>query len=56
MLIEPGVSEEENIKKLVGIIGDYPDKTIEVSGAEPSIRLAVLVSVTNSVEHKNFIK
>lgn len=39
------VSENENVKKIHELFGDDPDQTIDASGAQASIRLAILVSM-----------
>ena len=44
LLIKPGVSEKDNIKKMHELFGLQPEITIDASGAEASIRLAILVS------------
>ncbi|XP_024941339.1 sorbitol dehydrogenase isoform X2 [Cephus cinctus] len=41
-LIEKGMSEEDNIKKIHELFGEAPNRTIDASGAQASIRLAIL--------------
>ena len=43
LLIKRDLSEKENIKLIYGIFDGEPDKTIDASGAESCIRLAILV-------------
>ncbi|XP_014599501.1 PREDICTED: sorbitol dehydrogenase-like isoform X1 [Polistes canadensis] len=48
-LIKQEVSEAENIKNIRELFGDDPDKTIDASGAQSSIRLAILVTKSGGV-------
>ncbi|XP_035733998.1 sorbitol dehydrogenase-like [Vespa mandarinia] len=48
-LMEREVSENENVKKIHELFGDDPDKTIDASGAQASIRLAILVTKSGGV-------
>ncbi|KAL2745195.1 dynein axonemal heavy chain 1-like [Vespula maculifrons] len=43
------VSENENVKKIHELFGDDPDQTIDASGAQASIRLAILVTKSGGV-------
>ncbi|XP_043664886.1 sorbitol dehydrogenase-like [Vespula pensylvanica] len=43
------VSESENVKKIHELFGDDPDQTIDASGAQASIRLAILVTKSGGV-------
>jgi len=42
-LSKVGEDEEETVKAVYSLLGGAPDITIECSGAEASIRLAILV-------------
>lgn len=48
MLIKKDVSEKDNIKTIYELFDGQPDKTIDASGAQSSIRLAILVNKTIS--------
>lgn len=42
-LVQKGRSESDTAADIHAIFGDEPDRTIDASGAESSIRLAILV-------------
>lgn len=42
-LVQKERSESETVTDIHGIFGDEPDRTIDASGAQSSIRLAILV-------------
>lgn len=52
MLIKKDVSEKDNIKKIHELFDGEPDKTIDASGAQSSIRLAILVNYVNNILKK----
>ncbi|KAJ9574600.1 hypothetical protein L9F63_008227 [Diploptera punctata] len=49
MLSKPGEDEKETVQRVHSILGGAPDITIECSGAEPSIRLAILATKSGGV-------
>ena len=49
LLSKPGDNEKETVEKVHSILGGPPDITIDCSGAEANIRLAILVSVNMSI-------
>ncbi|XP_043465405.1 sorbitol dehydrogenase-like [Leptopilina heterotoma] len=49
MLIRKDATEKDNIKKVYELFDDQPDKTIDASGAQSSIRLAILATKSGGV-------
>lgn len=50
------LSEEKTVQHIHGLFGGPPDITIEASGALPSIRLAILVSLRSLCQCPLMIK
>ncbi|XP_012271950.1 sorbitol dehydrogenase-like [Orussus abietinus] len=49
LLLNKDYSEEETVKKVKDLFGDEPDKTINASGSESSIRLGIFVTKPGGV-------